>query len=253
MDWSNFNRIATLSLPDRLSIEIEKLILTGELEVGSKLPPERILAETLGVSRVSVRQALHELQVRGLIDRRPGRGTVVVSAAENSSRSGATIAEALAVGGGEIANVMELRAIIEPPIASLTASRATDRDITQLRNLVAEMSLNISVEAYADLDTSFHQAIAQYTHNPLLSMLTQQIATLIAPSRSANFQTKRRRANSTQEHENILRAITARDPDAAEWAASLHIESITQEIVRAATQSVAKDSLHDIETKKAHK
>lgn len=251
MDWSNVNRIATLSLPDRLSIEIEKLIMNGELEVGSKLPPERVLADSLGVSRVSIRQALHELEVRGLIDRRPGRGTIVLSAAGESSRSGATIAAALSSEGREIANVMELRAIIEPPIAGLTASRATDRDIAQLRDLVDQMSSDVSVETYAELDMSFHQAIAQYTHNPLLSMLTKQIATLIAPSRSANLQTKRRRKNSTTEHENILRAIASRDPEAAESAATAHIESITEEILRAAKSSAAGETPTSTAQKKA--
>lgn len=250
MDWASVNRVATLSLPDRLSIEIEKLIMTGELEVGSKLPSERVLAESLSVSRVSIRQALHELEVRGLIDRRPGRGTIVLSAAGEPSRPGVTIATALSPEGREIANVMELRAIIEPPIAGLTAARATERDVAQLRDLVTQMSHDISVEAYAELDMSFHQAIAQYTHNPLLSMLTKQIATLIAPSRNANLQTKRRRKNSTEEHETILRAIAARDPEAAESAATAHIESITQEILRAANSSAARGTrLTDVEKK----
>jgi GntR family transcriptional repressor for pyruvate dehydrogenase complex len=243
MDWSSVNRIATLSLPDRLSIELEKLIMTGELAVGSKLPPERVLATSLGISRVSIRQALHELQVRGLIDRRPGRGTIILSAAEGSSRAGATIAEALSTEGREIADVMELRAIIEPPIAGLTASRATNRDIAQLRNLVAQMSLDLSVERYAEVDVSFHQAIAQYTHNPLLAMLTNQIASLITPSRNANLQTKRRRTNSTKEHENILQAIIAHDPKAAKTAATVHIASITEEILRAAKNHIPRDPL----------
>lgn len=250
MDWSNVNRAATLSLPDRLSIEIEKLIMNGELEVGSKLPPERILADSMGVSRVTLRQALHELEVRGLIDRRPGRGTIVLSAADGSSRSGASIAAALASEGRELTNVMELRAIIEPPIAGLTAARATDRDIAQLRDLVEQMSLGVSVETYAELDRTFHQAIAQYTHNPLLSMLTMQIATLIAPSRNANLQTKRRRTNSTEEHKNILRAITARDPEAAESAAVAHIESITEEILYAAENGTT-EGITTTTTKKA--
>lgn len=251
MDWSNVNRIAILSLPDRVSIEIEKLIMTGKLEVGSKLPPERVLAHSLGVSRVSIRQALHELEVRGLIDRRPGRGTVIVSATEESSQSRASIAAALSSGGHELANVMELRAIIEPPIAGLTASRATERDTAQLRNLVLQMSLDVSVEAYAEIDSAFHQAIAQYTHNPLLSMLTKQIATLIAPSRCANLQTKRRRKNSTDEHEKILQAIVAHDPEAAESAAATHIRSITEEIVRAAKNRTTKEDRTTTATQKA--
>ena len=78
------------------------------------------------------------------------------------------------------------------------------------------------VTAYAELDRSFHRAIAQYAHNPLLSMLTEQIA----PSRGTNLQTERRRQNSTEEHRRILEAIEAHDPDAAERSAAAHIASI---------------------------
>jgi GntR family transcriptional repressor for pyruvate dehydrogenase complex len=226
-----------LSLPDRLSIEIEKLIMSGELEVGAKLPPERSLADSLGVSRVSIRQALHELETRGLIDRRPGRGTIVLSATDAANKSGASIASAFTSESRDITDVMELRRIIEPPIAALTAARATPRDIAQLRDLVDQMAGDVSIAAYAELDRSFHQAIAQYTHNPLLSMLTEQIAALIAPSRDASLQTKQRRKNSTEEHRRILEAITAHDPDAAEACAAAHIESVTAEVLKATTRS----------------
>lgn len=238
MDWSNLNRVSTLSLPDRLSIEIEKWIMNGDLEVGSKLPAERDLADALGVSRASVRQALHELEVRGLIDRRPGRGTIVLSSAGESTKTGAALAAALSIEGRDIANVMELRAIIEPPIAALTASRATARDLAQLRGLVNQMSPEISVEAYSALDESFHQAIAHYTHNPLLSMLTKQIATLVAPSRSVNLQTKQRRQNSIAEHERIVQAISDHNPIAATEAAKQHVASISAEILRATEKEI---------------
>lgn len=234
MDWSQVNRTATLSLPDRLSIEIEKLIMGGILEVGAKLPAERELAESLGVSRVSIRQALRELEMRGMIDRRPGRGTIVLSATM-SNESGATIAAALASENRDIADIMELRAMIEPSIAALTAARATARDIAQLQDLVDEMSDSVSTTKYAELDRSFHHAIAQYTHNPLLSMLTEQIATLIAPSRKSALQTKQRRQNSTQEHQRILRAIAAKDSQAAEREARAHLDSVTREILKVDT------------------
>lgn len=236
MDWPHLSRVAMLSVPDRLSIEIEKLILNGTVKVNSKLPPERELAEMLGVSRVSIRQALHELGARGLIARSPGRGTVVLSATGAAGPSGASIAEALTSEKRDISAVMELRAIIEPPIAGITAVRATARDIAQLRSLLDEMSMDISVVTFAELDRSFHQAIAQYSHNPLLSMLTEQIAALIAPSRKANLQTKRRRQNSIEEHRRILEAIEAHNPEEAERAASSHIASITTEVLRAKEQ-----------------
>ncbi|MCU1637436.1 MAG: FadR family transcriptional regulator [Microbacteriaceae bacterium] len=237
MDWSHVNRATVLSLPDRLSIEIEKLIMSDSSAAGSKLPPERELAETLGVSRVSIRQALHELQVRGLIDRRPGRGTVVLTATGAARERGASIAAALASEARDITDVMELRAIIEPPIAALTAARATPRDIAQLTDLVHRMSMELPDADYADLDRAFHQALAQYAHNSLLSMLNEQIAILVAPSRDPHLQTTERRRVSIDEHHRILAAIAAHDSDAAEAAAAAHVESITAEVLRITAQS----------------
>ena len=237
MDWSQINQVSALSLPDRLSIEIESFIMDGTLKSGDRLPAERDLAASLGVSRVSIRQALHELQTRGLIDRRPGRGTIILSSTEASDSTGATIASALLSQIRSIDSIMELRAIIEPPIAGLTATRATPRDIVQLRNLVDQMSVDISVAKYSEIDRSFHQAIAQYTHNPLLSMLNEQIATFIAPSRSATLQTKKRRRSSTDQHRRIFEAIAAHDVEGATREAEAHINSITEEILRIETKS----------------
>ena len=62
MDWNDISRATTLSLPDRLSVDIERLILDGKLEPGERLPPERELADHFGVSRVSIREALRELE-----------------------------------------------------------------------------------------------------------------------------------------------------------------------------------------------
>lgn len=231
MDWSRVRQVNSLSLPDRLSVQLEKLIIDGELEAGSKLPAERELAEVLGVSRVSIRQALHELEVRGMIDRAPGRGTTVLSPLQSAQSSGVSISTALDAVDRDLASIMELRAIIEPPIAALTASRATARDVAQLQDLVDQMSLDVPLERYADLDASFHQAIANYSHNPLLSVLTEQISELIAPSRHSALQTKQRRRNSTVQHQKILDAITQHDPESAEREAAAHLQSVTEEIL----------------------
>lgn len=230
MDWSRVKQLGALSLPDRLSVQLEKLIIDGEIEAGSKLPAERELAEVLGVSRVSIRQALRELEVRGMVDRAPGRGTTVLSPIAAAHETGSSIATAISVADRDIASIMELRAIIEPPIAAITAERATSRDVAQLQDLVDQMSLNVPVARYVELDVSFHQSIANYSHNPLLSVLAEQIAGMIAPSRNASLQTKQRRRNSTAQHQKILDAIASHDPAAARREAANHLQSITEEI-----------------------
>lgn len=236
MDWGTVTRGETLSVPDRLSVDLERLILEGELLPGEKLPPERDLAEHLGVSRVSIREALRELENRGLIDRKPGRGTIVLGPGARANLSDDVLG-AIAELRPELHHIMELRAIIEPPIARITAGRAGARDLAQLRELVEEMEKDPPKERYAELDRAFHQSIAQYAHNPLLALINEQIALQISPSRANRYQTRERRAVSSAAHRRIYEAIAAGDGDLAELEARDHVLAISREIARAADTS----------------
>jgi GntR family transcriptional repressor for pyruvate dehydrogenase complex len=237
MEWSSLRRSPALSVPDRLSVDLERRILEGELRPGDRLPSEPELCELLGVSRVSVRQALHELQARGLIDRKPGRGTIVLAPAERGGRAGDAISELLARAGAdgatELARIMELRAVIEPPIAALAAARVTPRDTEQLRALVEEMEAVTDLERYAELDRAFHQAISVYTHNPLLAQLTELVAAEIAPSRRRSLQSAERRQASSTAHRRIFEAIAERDGARAEAETRAHVERVLREALLA--------------------
>ncbi|GAA1567994.1 FadR/GntR family transcriptional regulator [Leucobacter aridicollis] len=243
MDWTSMKPATTLSLPDRLSVDLERLILDGELAPGDRLPPERALAEHLGVSRVSIREALRELENRGLIDRKPGRGTVVLSPGERSGIAD-RIGEAVNAASAEIRDIMELRAIVEPPIARITAGRARPRDIAQLRELVEAMESESAKDRYAELDRAFHQSIAQYTHNPLLELINEQIAQQIAPSRGSRYQTRARRQVSSAAHRRIFEAIAAGDGDLAEAEARAHVLDIADQIALADHGDAGADSPH---------
>lgn len=233
MDWSALGRSTTLSVPERLSVDLERLILDGQLTPGDRLPAERELAAHLGVSRVSIREALRELENRGLIDRRPGRGTIVLKPGEGAGLTDDML-NGVASLRPELHDIMELRAIVEPPIARITANRATARDIAQLRELVEAMEGEATKERYAELDRAFHQAIAQYAHNPLLAFINSEIAQQIAPSRANRYQTKARRAVSSAAHRRIYEAIAAGDGDEAEREAREHVLDIGQQIAAAA-------------------
>lgn len=233
MDWTSLEKGATLSVPDRLSVDLERLILEGKLEPGEKIPSERELAEYLKVSRASIRDALRELENRGLIDRKPGRGTIILKPGENSQLS-SEVLSAMADLKPELQDIMELRAIVEPPIARITAGRATTRDLAQLRELVEAMEGDATKERYAELDRAFHQAIAQYAHNPLLAFINERIAEQIEPSRAGRYQTKARRSASSAAHRRIFEAIAAGDGELAEREAKDHVLAISHEIARAA-------------------
>lgn len=234
MDWESISRGETLSVPDRLSVDLERLILEGTLEPGAKIPSERELAEFLKVSRASIRDALRELENRGLIDRKPGRGTIVLSPGGNARIADSVLGE-MATLKPELRDIMELRAIVEPPIARITAGRATSRDLAQLRELVEAMEGDVTKERYAELDRAFHQAIAQYAHNPLLTFINERIAEQIEPSRASRYQTKARRSASSAAHRRIFEAIAAGDGELAEEEARDHVLAISHEIARAAS------------------
>lgn len=250
MDWDSMRMGGTLSVPDRLSVDLERLILEGELLPGERLPSERDLATHLGVSRVSIRDALRELENRGMIDRKPGRGTIVLRPGENTR----LLQEVFSVESSlrsDLHDIMELRAIIEPPIARLTASRATARDLAQLRELVEAMEADVSKERYAELDRAFHQSIAQYAHNPLLAMINERIAEQIAPSRASRYQTKARRSASSVAHRRIYEAIAEGDGDLAEHEAREHVLAISKEIARAAGSQGATAKAQGIDSEGA--
>lgn len=235
VEWSSLRRGQALSVPDRLSVDLERLILDGVLKAGDRLPSERELGEELGVSRVSVRQALHELEARGLVDRRPGRGTIILEPAARGVAGDALagLLNSTSDTAIELGRIMELRAVIEPPIAALAAGRVTPRDIEQLRALVEEMERETDLDRYAELDRTFHHTISVYTHNPLFAQLTALIATEIAPSRRRSLQTPARRQASSVAHRRIFEAIAAHDPVAAETEARAHIDTVLQEALRA--------------------
>src|SRR5262245_34623727 len=155
----------TAQVTDGLSTVLERMIEDGTIGTDERLPPERELAQQLGVSRTSLREALHELELKGLIDRRPGRGTVVVEG------RGDTLLGHMETAERGLREVMDLRAAIEPPIAARAAQRATADDLDVLRGVMAEMREESSVARTAQLDIEFHAAIANATHNPLLIKL----------------------------------------------------------------------------------
>jgi GntR family transcriptional repressor for pyruvate dehydrogenase complex len=223
-DWSRLTR-ATPSVSERLAGGLEAMIRTGELEVGSRIPPERVLAQTLGVSRASLREALHELELRGLVERRPGRGTTV------GDPDGAALADPLLrIMSGEertIAEVMDLRAAVEPPVAARAARRATDADVLGLRAILAEMG-PAAAERFVELDVALHVAIARAAHNRLLARLMETAGVWVKPSREASVQSAARRAASVDAHAVIVDAIAAHDPDAAAAAMRDHIATISR-------------------------
>lgn len=226
IDWSRLASRPT-HVPDDLSANLEQLIVDGDLGVGERIPAERDLAASLRVSRASVREALRDLELKGLIDRRPGRGTIV-SGDSQRTRQGGSLLGRLSSSERDLLEVMDLRATIEPPIAARAASRATAAGVRGLREIVQAMEVASSAEETVELDERFHREISRASHNPLLIRLLEVTTEWMGPSRKATLQSADRRAASIVAHRRILAAIADHDPEAAEAAMAAHIESVNE-------------------------
>lgn len=232
VDWSALAGGRTAG--GRLAGELARMIRDGNLVAGDRIPAERELAELVGVSRASVREALRELELRGMLDRRPGRGTVVTDAPRPELDAG--LLGSVDVAGRMLREVMDLRAVVEPPITERAAARGTAAEVEALRALLedgedAAQGGAGAYRRYAVLDVEFHLALARMTHNPLLDKLLAVTNEWMAPSRQAALQSARRIEVSLAAHQRIYAAVAGRDPDGAAAAMREHLHQIQRLIV----------------------
>jgi GntR family transcriptional repressor for pyruvate dehydrogenase complex len=241
IDWAALTPRA-VRLSESVAARIEAMIVTGRLAAGRRLPAERELAERLGVSRGLAREAIQELQLKGLVVRRPGSGTHVC--APHRSGFSRAIGGYLSEAEREVAEVLDFREALEPPIAARAAERASDTDIAALQQVSDLLETETDPTRAAALDAQFHLTIARATHNSVLVKLVETSMEALNQTRRQNLQTKERRRLSRTAHSKILAAIQARDGDAAEQAMLEHIRGVAA-LVLGAHQTSLNDGHGD--------
>ncbi|MBY6412857.1 FadR family transcriptional regulator [Rhodococcus sp. BP-252] len=232
MEWSELE-INDESIPDQLSGRIAALIDSGRLAPGGKFPSERSLMELVGASRISVRQALQDLELKGYLTRQPRIGRVVAPA-EARSQEG-SIFGAMSRSQRAIREVMDLRAVIEPPIAERAALRHKTSELARLRGPLEASERALDEGNYSDAflqrcDVEFHLTIALLAHNPMLRKLVDETNAWMAPSRQRAFQTELRMRRSVDAHRLIYQAIADRDPRRAKNTMGRHIADVLRSI-----------------------
>lgn len=194
-------------------------ILRGELAPGTTLVGEELERE-YGVSRTAVREALKVLAAKGLIDARPRRGTVV------RSREAWMLLDADLlrwqfegrVDQTFLAELAELRAVIEPAAACLAAARHTSEDLRQMREALVQMeAAGNEAETFVLADLIFHRALLAATHNELLER-TEPIIEAGLRARGAVVHRRHDLPPSVPAHRTVLDAISERDGRAASAA-----------------------------------
>src|SRR5437867_5198250 len=220
------------SVLDSVIEQLEGLIFGG-LEPGEALPSEGKLAEALGVSRLTVREATRTLQARGLLEITQGRRPTV--AAPNGALLGDFFEIAVRRDPSALLDLLDVRRALEVHIAALAARRATKGDIADMEMSIAAMRAAAGEsEAFHAADVRFHENLAAASGNRLLVFLIEAFAEPLREGRLRSFAGHLARGGEVgdviQQHQAILDAVEAHNPKAAAQAMRDHLQQTEQDL-----------------------
>jgi GntR family transcriptional repressor for pyruvate dehydrogenase complex len=205
--------------------DIEKRVLNGRLTIGTRLPPEREMAEQMGVSRTVVRESVRILVARGLLETRHGIGTTVRIPTRHEVVKPLSLL--LQTGAERVTteHLHAVRSMLEVENAALAAANSSAEEVEDLRRLCREMKEAAhDPELFAAKDSEFHRRIAAATHNPLLSVLLDSLQDLMAEVRKFVSTTPGLASRVMPTHSRIVDSIAAQDAEAARQSMREHLE-----------------------------
>lgn len=201
------------------------MITAGNLKAGDHLPPERSLAKVFGVSRPTVREAVRALSVLGVLEIRHGGGIAVSPLTATDLLKPLTFF--LTLRGAEVEKLYDARQLIEGDIAARAALRAGPPDIEKLDELIEEQRLAVArPDRYREIDTAFHRNIALLADNEFLARAAQSLNVLGLEFRKVASETPSVIERSIQDHVAIVRALEAKDDEAARAAMAAHMQNV---------------------------
>ena len=226
-----FEPVRKTKLYQRVAEQIQGFIRDGLLKPGDKLPPERELAATFHVSRSSLRDAIRVLEVIGLVEPRQGDGTVVRDLSVDSLVK--PLSAMLSQKRELVIELLDFRRMIEPSLAARAATRASDKDVVHLEDILTRQKEKVDRgELAIEEDSEFHYAIAQAARNSVVLKVLDVFMDLLLKSRERSLQVDGRPQKSFGGHRRILNAIRRRDPAEAELAMRRHIEEIEAVVLK---------------------
>lgn len=198
------------SLVDIALEQIRQHIDDGTWPLGQRLPPEPELAETLGISRNTVREAVRVLTFSGVLEVRQGDGTYVRACAD-------PLDTLLVLARSSVEQALEARGVIEVEASRLAAERRTDEDILALREALEASAERHGgeLDEYIKHDLIFHQRVVDSAHNPVLSELYRYFSQVIRAGLERTIGDPDRAQPSFELHRELLDAIERRDAAAA--------------------------------------
>ena len=212
--------------------QIKKEIINGTLKKGQKFPPEREMAERLGVSRTSIREAIRALEVIGLVESRQGAGNYIKESFENSLIEPLSIMFLLQQSNPM--EVAELRRILEVETVVLAVDRIEKSEIIDLEGIVEKMKTSTDEWINVALDKEFHHVIAKASKNFLFInislVLSQLIDEFIKGIRKEILSKEENREKLIKIHETVIEAMKLKNKDMAREAMEEHFLIIDENI-----------------------
>jgi GntR family transcriptional repressor for pyruvate dehydrogenase complex len=221
-----FQAVSPKSLTQGIADQVERLILSHELQIGDALPAERELAAQLQVSRNILREAIKMLAQKGLLEIRPGSGTFVVRPSTEFLQD--SLDFFIRFNSSALFDLVEARLSLEVEIAGLAAQRANAEDYQRIKFYLDQMEEKIDdYAAYIEADLCFHEALAQAAKNEILQLLLSSIRGALR--KNIGHLAKHHPsavATAMQYHHHIARAIQQRDEQEARLAMRGHVEEV---------------------------
>lgn len=249
-------RLTPERISDVVARELESRILDGTFKNGDRLPAERELATTLGVSRPSLREAIQKLVSRGLLHSRQGGGTYVTGQLEAGFQE--PWAQMLGEHPDLREDLLEFRTLLEGQAAAWAAERATEADRLRLAQAFADLESCLADDSRREqrlaCDTAFHQVIAESAHNALLAHLMATVLRLMQEDIRLNLSELAATPKATEllsaQHRALYQAILEHRPEAARAAAQTHLgfvrETLGQTLRAIARRESAERRLHSL-------
>ncbi len=210
------------------------MIADGTLSPGQRLPPERDLAESFGVARSSLRQALKVLEIMGVISQRVGDGTYLNSGA--AAILGEPMEFLILLDGITFHELMEARLIVEPKLTARAAERATPEDITELRGVLTAMEeAGEDHTRFVAQDLLFHRTIFRIAANRVCGLMFTVVHQSLAKLIQLTSQVVPKE-HTLGLHRRIFHAIRKRDPEEARRRMTEHLLDARGLLLRAAEQ-----------------
>lgn len=212
-----------MDLVERVADDLEQMILNGRLLPGDRLPPERELGTTMGVSRSVVREAIKRLQSLGLVSSLQGSGTRVERPSSKPLIVG--YGRLMRYGEATLEQLSVVRLPLETTIVALAAKSRTEAHLNQLKDAQRQLKdESPTFEAQAKADLLFHATLAEATGNPVFQIVLAPIQEMLIESRRKTL-TAYGVELAYQHHQRILDAIEKQDVEGAVEAMTEHLQA----------------------------